>query len=241
MPYVRKRRYRKRRWNNRRRNYARKSYARKSYTRNAGNNQVISGGRLLPEKSKYLFKYAEKVSIDPPTGGLSSSYFISTNSLFDPNRSGVGHQPYGFDEFMTFYDHYTVIGSKITITLLNTGSTSTDTYLVAITERDTTSAVADITHLIEMGNSTYATIAAANGSSGVATLTHRSNPAKFLGRSAPLADPDLKGTVSSSPVEESFFEINVANFSIDDPPTIDVLINVEYIAVLTEPKKFTQS
>ena len=32
-----------------------------------------------------------------------------------PNHTGVGHQPLYFDQLMTIYNHYIVIGAKITV------------------------------------------------------------------------------------------------------------------------------
>ena len=37
------------------------------------------------------------------------------NSLFDPNLSGLGHQPRGFDQLMAVYEKYTVVAAKITV------------------------------------------------------------------------------------------------------------------------------
>lgn len=238
MPYVRKRKYVKKRRPFR----GRRRYGKRNYTKRSSNLQVVSRGGFLPLKTKRVFKYAEKISINPPLGGLSSSYFYSTNSLYDPNRTGAGHQPLGYDEMMELYDHYTVIGSKITVTAICPTSATTDPVILAITERDTSATpTASIEHLIEQGNSTYVTLGQRDGGSGVQIITHQSNPSKFLGRSKPMADPQMKGSISSSPAEESFYEINVASFSNDDPPSINLLVNIEYIAVLTEPKKFLQS
>ena len=36
------------------------------------------------------------------------------NSLFDPDQTGTGHQPYYFDQFAALYNRYTVLGSKLT-------------------------------------------------------------------------------------------------------------------------------
>lgn len=36
------------------------------------------------------------------------------NSLFDPEYTGTGHQPYGFDDIATWYNFYTVVGCKAT-------------------------------------------------------------------------------------------------------------------------------
>ena len=37
---------------------------------------------------------------------------VRANGLYDPQVSTGGHQPRGFDEFMTTYDMYTVHGSR---------------------------------------------------------------------------------------------------------------------------------
>ena len=37
------------------------------------------------------------------------------NGAFDPNLTGVGHQPRGFDQFMAGYETFTVTGSKISV------------------------------------------------------------------------------------------------------------------------------
>nr|AUF34974.1 putative capsid protein [uncultured virus] len=239
MPYVYKKKRRSRRGKGAKKRSSRRS---RNYTRSSGNRAIISGGSIVPVKSKHLFKYAERITMNPVSGGVGTSYFFSTNSLFDPNRSGLGHQPYGFDQYVgVLYDHYTVIGSKITVTAVNRGAVSTDPVIMAITERDTFTATTNIEHLIEMGNNTYTFCGVSDGGAGIATLSYNSNPAKFLGRSKPLADSELKGSVSTNPAEESFFEIVMASTGTNDPGALDVLVNIEYIAVLTEPKRFTQS
>lgn len=44
------------------------------------------------------------------------SYVFRGNSLYDPNYTGVGAQPYGFDQLCpTFYQNYNVKSSKITV------------------------------------------------------------------------------------------------------------------------------
>lgn len=51
---------------------------------------------------------------------------FSLNGLYDPDISGIGHQPYGFDQMMSLYNTYVVLGAKIKI-LARPGSTS-NTY-----------------------------------------------------------------------------------------------------------------
>lgn len=53
-------------------------------------------------------KYATTVNLTISTGGIPVYYFMNLNSLFDPDRTSVGHQPYGFDFYSNLYNRYRV-------------------------------------------------------------------------------------------------------------------------------------
>lgn len=70
-------------------------------------------------RAKATIKYADYFSLNPGASSFAS-YVFSANGCFDPNISGVGHQPRGFDQWMAMYQRYTVIASKISIVCANT-------------------------------------------------------------------------------------------------------------------------
>lgn len=199
---------------------------------------------LVPYKLKRTFNYCEKITLNAPSAA-NASYFFSCNSLYDPNRtSALNHQPMGFDQYLgVLYDHYVVIAAKMTLTAMSQGGSSdaTSNQVIAITTRDTNTNTSDITRSIEQGHCTYGFLGSQDGASSTLTLTHKVNPSRFLGRSKPLSDPDLKGTLGTSPTEECFFEINAASIDGDDPPAIDMLVTIQYTAVLIERTQLTQS
>jgi len=54
------------------------------------------------------------------TTSVTAAYNIfNGNNLFDPDRTGVGHQPRGFDQYATQYRNYCVYASRIKITTFN--------------------------------------------------------------------------------------------------------------------------
>ncbi len=54
------------------------------------------------------------------TAGASSlKQLMSGNSIYDPNATGTGGQPTGFDQWFAFYQHVTVLGCKITVDFVN--------------------------------------------------------------------------------------------------------------------------
>lgn len=61
---------------------------------------------LQPVAQRYICKQKYSETITTDANGL---YTINLNSVFDPNRTGIGHQPYGFDTMASLYNRYRVI------------------------------------------------------------------------------------------------------------------------------------
>lgn len=66
----------------------------------------------FPQRSIQRMKYCEAIPITWSLGSTANVYRFNLNSIFDPNRSGTGHQPYGHDTMQTLYNRYRVIGVK---------------------------------------------------------------------------------------------------------------------------------
>jgi len=74
----------------------------------------------FPPSILVKLRYNETVSLSAAHG---VEQLMNLNSCFDPDRTGVGHQPYAFDQWSTFYNRYRVFGVKYAITFLNSDST----------------------------------------------------------------------------------------------------------------------
>lgn len=55
----------------------------------------------------------------------SLDYIFNLNSVWDPDRSGVGHQPYGRDTYATLYNRYRVFAVSGTLTTTIISGTAT--------------------------------------------------------------------------------------------------------------------
>lgn len=86
--------------------------------------------------------YTDNFSILNTAGGLSE-YSFRANSLYDPNYSGTGHQPFGFDQIAAFYNHYDVLSSTIKITMLCPNGGYTASVVTGVYLSDDTSAYSD--------------------------------------------------------------------------------------------------
>ncbi len=63
------------------------------------------------------------------TGVLNEAQYVyRLNSLFDPDQTGVGGQPEGFDQLKTLYGRYRVVAAKVTVEAVGNGA-NTNGYI----------------------------------------------------------------------------------------------------------------
>lgn len=77
------------------------------HVKNRLRNRVPTGAAPVARKHVVKLKYSDVVTINV-TGGLMTSHRFRLNSVFDPDLTGVGHQPYGFDQISALFLHYRV-------------------------------------------------------------------------------------------------------------------------------------
>lgn len=65
-------------------------------------------------------RYCETFTKSVGTAGVFGTIQkMNLNSLYDPNNSGGGHQPYGFDQMAALYNKYMVNRADVTIEFIN--------------------------------------------------------------------------------------------------------------------------
>lgn len=195
-------------------------------------------GPLLPKVKSNLL-YATTLDLNPGVGGLAAVHVFSANGLYDPDITGVGHQPRGFDQLIALYDHYVVIAAKLTWKF---GTTNASVYdqIACISVQDDTTGSSNLLDNTERAVSCIEVMPA--GASGdTKSLMLGVNPAAFLGRSKPLSDPQLKGSSSANPTEGAFFHLAVAPMQAVDAATVNSYVIIEYTAIFIEPKAVASS
>lgn len=187
---------------------------------------------------KCMLPYCEQnVILNPTFGGAVTSYVFSANGLYDPNISGGGHQPYGFDQIMNMYNHYVVIASKITVTFCN--DDSTNRQYVGIRLKDTGTPEIYPTQIMEAGMTKYALLGPKGDPTSMLTLSVGCSPKKFFHKE--LSADSFKGNVGANPADQVFFHLWASAIDTTDTGVINCQIRIQYIALFTEPKTFEQS
>jgi len=209
-------------------------------------------GRINPEPAKIYLP--RRVAAFPPqrmtktllyvsdpgtsiNAGLAmiDNHIFSCNGVFDPDITGVGHQPKGFDQIMPLYDHYTVLKSRIACTFYPNG---TNIFRCGIVVVDSTS---EYTNLSQVGEvPTAKSTCVMNGSSAdCKTVSVGVFPLKFLGMK--FGEDTTRGSASSNPAEGCFFHVYVGSASGADPVAIFFDAKIWYTVVFHEPKILAQS
>jgi len=181
-------------------------------------------------------KYAETVTISAAAGVLQM-YQWSCNGLYDPNISGVGHQPMFFDQMSPLYNHYTVIGSKIRIKVVPQAGPE-DSFIASLFVADDTSvAYTQSTDIIENSKGTYRLVPGNTADSF--TLSSKFSPKKVFG-GALLNNTLLRGNSSTNPSEQSLYTFGVQGLNAASV-SATLMVEIEYIAVWAEIKEIPAS
>lgn len=194
---------------------------------------------LFPLRSKVLrLNYYENVSV---TTGASSvgNYVFAANGLYDPNITGTGHQPMGFDQMMLIYNHYTVTRSRILVTARN-ASTTLGCY-VAVSKHAGSSPLTVDSRLIEAGLVKYKYLAPKPNTGYHEILSESMVIGPFTGVRDVMDVTELRGSVGSNPAEIQYYDISAWNP--DDATQVPIYLEVliEFDAIFSEPQEMTQS
>jgi len=112
---------------------------RRRHTRKRWSNRRVAIGRFLPFKKTVRMRYCETITLNPtanPTGSVEK--LIYPQLVCDPlNHGDSNHQPYQYDEAMTYYDRATVIGAKVRARVVPYTNESTPIYWGMTTDHST--------------------------------------------------------------------------------------------------------
>jgi len=94
-----------------------KKFVKKSPYRKTKSNYTPNIGMPLVKRANLT--YCQQFIATQTTPAVPASNRFLINSMYDPDSTGTGHQPMGYDQWSTFYKEYLVKGAKITATFTN--------------------------------------------------------------------------------------------------------------------------
>jgi hypothetical protein len=200
--------------------------------------------KIIPDRTLIKMRYVSDIVLNPAAGS-TASYVYSCNGMYDPDITSTGHQPMGFDQWMAFYQHYTVLGSKLSCSFASSNADlTTGAAIVGVAQRATSTAVSTNSSTLRERPNTRWRYLRPLYSGQRTTVTSRFSARKFFGKpkGGVLTEIDLKGNASSNPAEEAYWHIFAAGVQDTyDAGVISVNITLSFVAMLTEAKEFSAS
>jgi hypothetical protein len=176
-------------------------------------------------------KYSSTLRLTP-TLADNDDYFFRANSIFDPDYTGSGHQPYTHDTWQTIYNHYKVLGA--TIKLKATCTTDTP-VLVGIRLSDDATAEQDLDSLLESNDCRHSI---GQSKEKLMVVSHRFNSNTTL----PESGPQAVAAFGSNPSEVTFFHCFGRHLNANNTgAVIECLFEITYTVKMWELKDLGKS
>lgn len=198
----------------------------------------------FPMNQVVKMRYHTNFLLSPTNGGAATSYVFRSNSIFDPDATGVGHQPLGHDQWSQFYSTYTVIGSKMMCKMSkdNQAVGGTSNYLAGVLLHDqNTLPTTNVDTLFEQGLSTPVRLGQGNNvTNNVIKVNKKFSAKKFFNISNIKDNQDRIGAPfgSNPPTTGDSFFIVYAAVSVAggaDTTSIDVDVTIDFLVLLSDP------
>lgn len=190
----------------------------------------------FPPRLFTALTYSERFSLTQLVGGTPGVYTFRANSLYDPNYTGVGHQPRYFDTLCGAdgtsapYHHYRVHAVKVKFTVWSlTGADGSFTGMLAIIPRQASASTVD--SFDEMQERAY------SRTKTIATLYSRPTVMKhYVKNKVLLGHKDLQdvdecaAAYNNNPSEETYIDFVVCCVDPDNTITANASVQLTYFA-----------
>lgn len=190
----------------------------------------------FPKTRTVSLRYCELGSITS-TLGILEGYPFRANSIFDPRANTGGHQPMGYDTWASLYNHYVVLGAKITV-LVGAANGADNGQFTIYTSDDLVIPYTDSTGFIEAKRGSTKMITNARNQ---VKLTSTFSAKKFFNITDVKDNFDRVGsTVGDNPPEQSYFNLIYQDLT-GSTTTVQFTAIIDYIVAFSEPKDHVQS
>lgn len=140
----------------------------------------------------------------------------------------------GFDQMMSFFNHYTVHSSRIRVELIS-GQATTATVALSVSGTNTVTTVVE--NLIENGDIQFRQLGTPGQYGAQCTFERKLDVGRFQSVRDVMDDPNMRGDAASNPTEQAYYHISVWNALSATVVTALFQVLIEYDVTFHEPRK----
>ena len=193
----------------------------------------------FPNKLPFRLEYADMIRYN----AVFASHQWQMNSIYDPDKTGGGHQPLGRDNYAAIYNNYTVTGFRYKITIM---PTSSEQIMYCVMPQGTNAAgpsdSAGLYTAIERSKMTrWGFIAPQSVASKPTTLRGKVKIRDILGQTKTkfIGDDNNSAGFGSDPVNNPYFNITLCSSDFTATMTADVVIEFVFYGYAWRPNTLT--
>lgn len=211
---------------------AKRAYKKRGYKKR-GQKTTNVNMSLSPIPARFITKH--KYSDVASTSTANPFWRFNLNSIYDPNRTGTGHQPYGFDQLSALYNRYRVIACSYTVSCSSTASPIRfGTYV----GNDSVS----FTTMSELCENPRSRFMVQNPGGNLRQIHGKCYLPALVGRTKAqyMADDRFQADVGSSPLEQAILHVQAGTTN-DATQPVDITITMEFLVEWFDLKSIVQS
>jgi len=193
-----------------------------------------SSSRGIPQRSGLgnrttcCLMYVDKnIVLGGAAVGAMQFYHFRATSFYDPDFSGIGHQPLGFDQLAALHERYIVTGIKYKITFTTRSTTNNGLCGVSVNDKEVPTTT--FRNLMEQGQGEYQVITVGPTSTMTRTFTGYINPAKVMGQTYQeyITDGNNQAATNDNPVDNVWFTLFTSDAAGGTGPTLDIQVQFQ--------------
>jgi len=195
-----------------------------------------TGGQVggFPSRSKVItLKFVREFTLNPALGGIPVEHVFRGNSLYDPDFTGAGGQPYGHDQWATIYASYIVLRSRIRVTAKPSVQPTLAAQWGIYISKDQAAAGSDLPSVLEKNTSTSSYNTFASNPPQIARASV--DVAKMYSVKDLLDDTTFQAGVAANPSAIPFFHVWACGINGSNPDSCDFLAEMEFDCIYLNP------
>lgn len=198
----------------------------------------VNMGLGFPKQLLVKQRYRDTILLTSTAGALSHHHF-NLNNLFDPDRTGTGHSPMYFKQYMNIYNHYTVLGAKMSVKFFLSEGNSGPIEVCLWQNDDAVVTPVTMSGIREQSKAKQGSVIL-NGNGAQKTLSLFYSTKKTFGGN-PLSNFSLRGDITSGPPEASIGSISFRSTDSVTTQQVWAAVSIDYVSMYNELKDLIRS